>query len=505
MRLFSKFKDYNTILEEILETKYFSTMTKNTLLSMIYKIEVSYKDYKTVKRKVREKEEFLEEILNVIKVYCDNIQIAEPDSNQAKMLIKNNVLALTNERERSVLTYPTEVALLYAISDIAPKYFYMQSDFLFKKSFQNILVEGYNFNNIEILNNFNGWSWDIKQKKEVNILSNIVYQNILMIKGENFLTEWRNYASNKRNFLFELKNTLKTITGTNDYFSILCTILYRNSKDKEKIDIILKEKYKELKKMQDKEKYLSDLKLKKNKYENAINKIDKILENPNLMIKEFARRNAGVEDDKKIVNVKNLKYLLQKERETFEKNIDEIVYLEKNINFVKRKNELTEFVNITTNKDEITRLIIELQKQFLNYIDKKISKLTDRNEFIDVLYELRYYRNMLISENTYVKDCEELEKIVNRILKKLITKCCKIGYIRIFSMDIALNYEIISYAIDTKIIDLEEIKLYFEFEKEGTLIKVFDKEIFEKQGRKVLDDPKKQLEVKQKKMIKLFN
>lgn len=505
MGLFSKFKDYNTILEEILETKYFSTMTKNTLLSMIYKIEVSYKDYKTVKRRVREKEEFLEEILNVIKVYCDNIQIAEPDSNQAKMLIKNNVLALTNERERSILTYPTEVALLYAISDIAPKYFYMPNDFLFKRSFQNILVDGYNFNNIEILNNFNGWSWDIKQKKEINILSNIIYQNILMIKGEEFLTEWRNYASNKRNFLFEFKESLKVITGTNDYFLILSSILYRNSKDTDKINSILKEKYRELKKMQDKEKFLNELAQKKIKYENAIKKIDKILEDPNLMIKEFARRNSGIEDDKKIVNVKNLKYLLEKERDGFEKSIDEIIYLGKNTNFVKRKNELAEFVNIASNKDDTQKLIIELQKQFLNYIDKKINKMTDRNEFIDVLYELRYYRNLLISENTYIKDCEELEKIINKILKKIVTKCCKIGYIRIFSMDIALNYEIISYAIDSKIINLEEIKLYFEFEKDGVLIKIFDKEIFEKQGRKVLDDPKKQLEIKQKRMIKLFN
>ncbi len=505
MKLFSKFKDYNTILEEILETKYFSTITKNTLLSMIYKIEVSYNDYQTVKRKVRQKEEFLEEILNIIKVYCDNIQVAEPDTNQAKMLIKNNVLALTNEREKSVLTYTTEVALLYSISDIVPKYFYMPNDFLFKKAFQNLLVDGYNYNNIEILNNFNGWSWDINQKKEVNILSNLIYQNILMIKDEEFLTEWRNYASNKRNFLFELKNTLKTVTGTNDYFSILSVILYKKSKEKEKINNVLKEKYKELKRMQNKEKFLQEQNIRKNKCENSIKKIDKILESPELMIKEFARRNSGIEDDKKIVNVKNLKYLLLKERDSFEKEIDEIIYLEKNANFIKRKNELVEFVNIATNKDDINKNIIELQKQFLVYIDKKISKITEKNEFIDMIYEIRYYRNILISDDTYIKDCEELEKIINKILKKLITKCCKIGYIKIFSMDIALNYEIINYAIDTKIINLEEIKLYFEYEKDSVLIKVYDKEIFEKQGRKTIDDPKKQLEAKQKRMIKLFN
>lgn len=505
MKLFSKLKDYNSILEEILDTKYFSSSIKSLLLSMIYKIEVSYKDYKTVKRKVRDKEDFLEELLNVIKTYCDNIKTVEPDSNQAKMLIKNKVLALTNERERSILTYPTEMALLYAISDIEPKFFYIQNDFLLKKTFQNILVEGFNSNNVEILNNFNGWAWDIKQRKDINILSNLIYQNLLIIKGEEFLAEWRNYASNKRNFLFELKDTLKVITGNNDYFLCLSRILYKKTKDKEKINNVLKEKYKELKKMQDKEKFMHELEIQKEKAIKGIDKRDKILENEKLLIKEFTKRNTAVEDDKKIQNIKTLKYILNKEREELEKTIKEAEYLEKNSNYIKRKNELTETLNLVQNKATVKDEILELQKQFLNFIEKKILKITDRDDFIDIIYELRYYRNILIYEDTYVKDCEELEKIINRILKKIITKCCKIGYIKIFSMDISLNYEIISYALDTKIINLEDIKLYFEFEKDGMLIKIFDKEIFEKQGRKKIYNPKTQMEVKQKRMIKLFN
>ncbi len=36
-------------------------------------------------------------------------------------------------------------------------------------------------------------------------------------------------------------------------------------------------------------------------------------------------------------------------------------------------------------------------------------------------------------------------------------------------------------------------------------IKVYDKEIFEKQGMKKIENPNKQLEVKQKKMLKIFN
>ena len=65
--IFSKFKDYNNELEKVLETKYFSETTKNLLLSMLYKIEVAYKDYTKVKVENRTKKEFVEEIINNIR------------------------------------------------------------------------------------------------------------------------------------------------------------------------------------------------------------------------------------------------------------------------------------------------------------------------------------------------------------------------------------------------------------------------------------------------------
>ena len=118
MRLFSKMKDYNSKLEEILERKVFSANVKNLLLSMIYKIEISYKDYKEVKRLVKSQDEFLEEFIKIIDENCDNIKAVEPDTEEANILKSNHVMALTNEKERSILCYPTENALLFAISDI---------------------------------------------------------------------------------------------------------------------------------------------------------------------------------------------------------------------------------------------------------------------------------------------------------------------------------------------------------------------------------------------------
>ena len=206
MGLFSKLKDYNSELEKILDNKYFSSSIKSLLFSMIYKLEISYVDFKEVKRCVRSKEDFLNEIIEIIRLYCDNIKTVEPDSNQAKMLIDNNVIALTNEKERSILAYPTENAFLYAISDISPKYFYINSNFMFKEIFQNSLVNGYNLNNIEILRDFSGWSWDEIHEKNFNFIDNLIYQNLLVILGEKFLYEWRIYGSTRRDFLKECKN-----------------------------------------------------------------------------------------------------------------------------------------------------------------------------------------------------------------------------------------------------------------------------------------------------------
>ena len=150
---------------------------------MVYKIEISYEEFKEEKRCVRTKEDFLNEIIETIRLYCDNVKTVEPDSNQAKMLIKNKVKALTNEVERSILVYPTEQALLYALSEISPKYFFVNQDFPVKEELQNMLVNGYIHNNMEILTDFSGWSWDKTFDKKFNYIDNLIYQNLLIILG----------------------------------------------------------------------------------------------------------------------------------------------------------------------------------------------------------------------------------------------------------------------------------------------------------------------------------
>ena len=79
-------RDFNEELEEIAESKGFEKEAQNLLLSMLYKVDNAYNDYQTVKREVPYKEEFLENILKIVKINCKEIEIAKPNSILEKQL-----------------------------------------------------------------------------------------------------------------------------------------------------------------------------------------------------------------------------------------------------------------------------------------------------------------------------------------------------------------------------------------------------------------------------------
>ena len=67
--------NYHNMLEKILDKKDFTANTKSLLLSMLYKLEAAYNDYKTVKVMVKNKDEFLKEIIETIEEKCVIIKL----------------------------------------------------------------------------------------------------------------------------------------------------------------------------------------------------------------------------------------------------------------------------------------------------------------------------------------------------------------------------------------------------------------------------------------------
>ena len=429
--MFSKFsKDYQNLLEEILEKKTFSSISKSLLFSMIYKLEVSYKDYTVVKPRVLTKDEFLSHMLEVIQKYCDNIKTVEPESVGAELLIKHKVEAVTNYNERSILVYPTEQAMLYAISDIEPKYFFVKKDFIFKKVLQKVLVEGYKQNTVEILKNFNGWSWDISFDKTQNHMVYLMYQNLLMIKGEQFLFEWRTDHQVQQDYLMQLKHAIRNITGNDEYYWSFCRVLYKMANRKEKSEMT------------------QMLQKKEQKYQNFL-----------LQDKEFKKKN------------------------------------------LREFQKLKQYHEMLNNEKTLQEEFLELQKLFLQFLEKKLARFSFREEILEMISILRYYQNYVF----LIKEYKKLLPYFDYIQKLTFTKACEIGVLKIICMNIEVNFEILKYIFDTRIIDLEDIKIYLEQEDGEILMKVYDKEVFEKQGKIAFQGNKKDIAIKKKKMVSIFN
>lgn len=507
MKLFSKLKDYNEILEAVLDKKIFSSNIKNILLSMIYKLEIAYPDYVEIKRTVRNKDDFLEELIDTIKKYCEHIQVVEPESEEAEILRKHNVYALTNDRERSFLAYPTEIAFLYAISDIIPKYFFIDKKFIFRNLIQNMLVEGFNYNNLSILLDFNGWSWDNSPKDNTPFISNLIYQNILCIFGEKFLYDWRNTTTAKISYLDELQYKIEELDRGNKYLLEIQKLLYKNAsqEEKNKLENILYAKREELAEINNREQYLLNVRNKKIECTNNVQSIDYALNDDDVLINQFEEFNRNLSDDKKINNIKAFRNMIIRQRSENVEKIKELSDLQNPILFLKRKETLEEIFEVYTNNERLETLITKSQIEFLKLFEKKLNQFTTNSEIIDIIYELRYYKKINISKDKKIEDIPKLNNVIDLILKKAVTKACKIGILKIVSMDIALNFDIIKIALNTNIIELKEINLSFNINKEGKLIvKVFDKDVYEKEEIIDLPNGKKDLEVKQRKMIKLF-
>ena len=142
-KLFSKFKDYNYILDKILEEKNFSEAATNLLLNMIYKIEVSYKDYAQIKGVFEKQNDFIDSVIKIVSDNCNQLLLVDPKQEEIKAMKEKNVLALTDEKNKKMYVYPTELAILYGLIDIKPKYYYVPRKYYFiKNELQNILVQG---------------------------------------------------------------------------------------------------------------------------------------------------------------------------------------------------------------------------------------------------------------------------------------------------------------------------------------------------------------------------
>ena len=481
-------KDYNNELEKILENKLFSYDVKNLLLSMLYKIENAYMDYKTTKVEALSKDEYIENILRIIKEKCLKVFLVKPGTPEAEELEKIHAKYKLDKENGEIVCFPNELTLLVAILEIDERvdidsnlpYNYVLNPL-------NLFIkEGKIDSMAEVIRDFNGWSWDIDTKKVRNIYSNYMYQSLLLINGKNKILN-----VNSELYDVAIKMAMK------EYISKA-----KDSKFNSEIKKIKKEKEDRLELFKNKKEFLNNLTNEKKKCTKNIEKIDKLLNNNELLKKEYYARNEKLPNKEKIFSISYLVKALEEERSKYLEKIEENNRIILPKEFIKEKTKLEkeveflESVFIENSEEDI----VNTSKIFLKLLKEKVKKINEgnKNELIKCIYKLRYYRYIPIDQNRSIRDIKALNPKFRELIKLIIAKAQEFKIWEKISNDEETVYQILREVFDTKIIKLENINIQCIYNEKNITIEFYDDNIIENQIKIKSND------TKLKKKFKLF-
>ena len=210
-KIFSKlkYKDYNNMLEQVLEKKDFSSTGKNLILSVLYKMETNYNDYKTVKRDITDKEKILVNFINIVKNYCNSLIIIKPESKKSVVLNNTTSKYIANSDNKELEVFPNEKYILEGIYSLYDNENMVNDKYgILKDAITEILKNGNSSNNIELLRDFNGFAWYIEPNEFEDIYSNLIFQDIRIIAGNDLLKDWIYNKNEEIDYILELKKEL---------------------------------------------------------------------------------------------------------------------------------------------------------------------------------------------------------------------------------------------------------------------------------------------------------
>lgn len=479
-------RNYNNELEKILESKLFSYDVKNLLLSMLYKIENAYKDYETVKVETLSKKEYIENILRIIREKALKIFLVKAGTSEAKELEDNNVSYKVDKNNGEIVCFQNELSILTALLKLDETNVKFNAVYDYQEEpLKAMINQGKLDSQLETIRDFNGWSWDIATKDIIDIEYNFLYQNLLLLYGINFKDRDNKF------FNILIKNAIQKY------------ILIENNKEyKEKFESIKREKNERLELFENKKEFLNQITAEKKKYTKEIEKIDKILNDNELLKKEYYSRNERLPNREKIFSVSYLVGILDKERIKLLEKIDECNKIILPKEFVEQKQQIkneTEFLNSISmgiKREEIAQIC----KEFLEKIKTEVSKINEENkdELINWIYKIRYYRYIPINKNEYIKDIKELDESFEKLIKQIIKKAQNLKIWDTFSENFNLTYQILKEIFNTRIIQLEGINIIFRYENNVLYVEYYDDTIIDSTKKIEIDS------VKIKKKVKLF-
>lgn len=479
--------DRNEALEMVLEQKDIDEKTKNLLQGILYKIEVSYSDYKKAKVINKTEKQYIDEIIGNINKKCNKIiTISFNDKTENSEVMEQLEKNKFYVDEKQIITYPIEEKLLYAIEKSINKKKIVSGKYgIFANTISNFIITGKNIDRVEVLRDFNGWSWTTIKQEIENIKANLVYQTLQILFGEEFIQNW----------------TLDT-DGIIGYFEILKTkisekygedISEKFEKILEKISILnetkfdynfKKENIKKLNELQEKIKlmnivpeYVTAQTEEKKKIEKEIAEQQKFLNSEKLVLEEYNKMNKKAELQNKIISINAIKKKIRLEILELLNKIEEINNGLMPNNFMQLKEQISKdkylYETIYYTKDEEDDLYIEFEKIFLQCFERQI-KDAKSEDLIKLIYKFRYFNLLPFDELRAIKEINELEEKITEIKKELLKQAKKL---KIISNNVP--FEVWTHIFETRIIELNQLyyKIFNEYDKK--YVQIFDEKISE--------------------------
>ena len=218
--------------------------------------------------------------------------------------------------------------------------------------------------------------------------------------------------------------------------------------------------------MLDRTQFLNRITEDKKRIANEIKQIDEIINDKAKLQREYYARNEKLENKDKIFSIKYLVKILEEERTQKLEELKQNNKILEPKEFIKQKtlleNEYTVLNKIIAGlEDENTKKesIINVQKEFLETFANRIEKSTDKNELEKMIYAFRYYCLLPFSSQKYIKDVEELQEPLKKVMNSLIDNSIDKEIITNFSDSASLCYTILKNIFYSKIIELKEIEI----------------------------------------------
>ena len=294
--------DRNEKLETVLEQKHIEEQVKNLLQGILYKIEVSYKDYQKAKVTNRTEKQYVEEIILNIQRKCQEIKIVKFQNDiedpEIKHKLEKNKYYID---DKLVLAYPIEEKLLYAIEKKSNSDKIVNDKYeILTMPLSNLINTGKSLDRVEVLRDFNGWSWTTIKKEIENLKANLVYQTLRILEGEDFVESWTKDKDGIIDYVQMLKENIKNEYGKETADRIvecLTKISIMNGIEispeyKQTIEEKLKETEENFKKFENTNKLINEISQNKKIATKEIAKIEKILSQEKRIKEEYEKRNS---------------------------------------------------------------------------------------------------------------------------------------------------------------------------------------------------------------------